>query len=238
MVTLICLLPLLPTQQQPALLPFENAVCRVSIQCADGSTSHGSGVLIQSPPRYASNGHSYVATCWHILQGRRQTGSISVTWDGVTLVGAVVAATRPGCDAAILKLTGQVFPVSTPRVPIAAQPISQGEAVYVMGFGDAISNTLRTVSGRMVQHTSNRYGDPVWCDVTGTTRQGDSGGPAFVIRQGQVRVVGNAWGCDRSTITVTRLVVLQRLFGMTTAPTNRGNRGSANQVIYASSGSS
>ena len=197
------------------LLPFENSVCRVTVDDGGGVSSHGSGVLLKSPTTHPG---AYVLTAFHVIRERARTPSdIRVTWGG-DHYNCTVAAALPDCDSAVLLLQEQP-PASIPRVPIAETEVQLGELVYGFGFGDT-SNILRSSGGNVVALTQNGRGDPAGYLFAGYFRDGDSGGPVFVVRQNRPYLVGNAWGCtldkgrNHYTVAANRLCVIRHLFGI------------------------
>ncbi len=196
------------------LLPYENSVCRVTCDDGDGTQSHGSGVLVQPPAEYGDK--DYVLTAYHVIRDRR-SDDIRITFDGTRFYSSRVAAALPVCDSALLLIAGTVEGV--PRIAIAETEVQPGELAYGFGFGDS-RNVLRSTGGRVVALTQNSKGDPSGYLFAGYFRDGDSGGPVFVVRQGRPYLIGNAWGCtlDKErkhyAIAANRLCVLRHLFGI------------------------
>ncbi len=198
------------------LLPFENSVCRVS--CDDGgSTSHGSGVLLEAPESHRRPGLAYILTAYHVIRDRAGTWrDITVSFDGSTKHIARVAAALPACDSVLLLVEGPIADI--PRIPLADTDIQPGELAYGFGFGS--DGTLRSAGGRNVGYRNNTGGASAWFNFAGFFRDGDSGGPVFVVRNGQPYLVGNGWGCvlDSSAghyvIVATRLAVVRHMFGL------------------------
>ena len=226
-----------------ALLPYENSVCRVTVQDAGGTKSHGSGLLIQPPSSHA--GKNYVLTAYHVIRDRSLSiqQPVSVTWNGEDYFTTTVCAARPQNDAAILELVH--VPQHLLKVPLAAGDILPGEQAYLFGFGTTEENRLRCSGGPTIDYTSNSQGDPCWFTFTGHARDGDSGGPVFVVRNGRPYVVGCGWGTrfnsDRNhyVIAATRLCIVRRIFGLETSPIlRRIPRRSTNTQTMIYSGSS
>lgn len=211
-----------PPQQ---IIELENSVCRVTVVDFAGERSIGSGILFRSP--VARDGRDFVLTAYHVLG--EEALDISVTWDGEQNHPARVMAVRPSCDSVVLSVSA---PPHIPRVPVATSDIQIGELCHTMGFGDTIENTLRTTSGAVRTFVENSYRDPVWFSVSDRSRQGDSGGPAIVIRNGTAQLVGNCWG-GANDIVACRLTVIRRMFGMdAAAPRASTTVNGANPVYY------
>jgi len=166
------------------------ASCRISNTTSQG-TMYGSGTLVD-----VGNGHGLVVTCRHLY--REGTGEVVCDFGGRKFKGQVVAD-KDGHDlSAILIQDPGVKPIEVSTVGLA-----RGATAYSCGYG---SGSYGVNTGRVLKVDSRRL------QISGTARDGDSGGPVLNSR-GQL--VGVLWGTDHQsyvecTSSVQTDVFLQR----------------------------
>jgi hypothetical protein len=161
------------------------ATCRIDNALAGGTRYLGTGTLVDRDDR-----HGLVVTCQHIFRGG--TGTVSVTFpDGQTVPARVVHADGVWDLAALLIDR----PVASPVSVAQAQP-QRGATVWSCGYGP--DGRYRCNRGQVTGYvrTANS-GSAETLELTGSARQGDSGGPVFDERGELVAVL---WGTDGRTV--------------------------------------
>ncbi len=156
------------TQQQP-----RQFVCRIYNQLGR-EQSIGSGTLVSK-----GQGYGVVLTCAHLFD--EGTGKISLRFPGGNrYTGAVIAKNRKH-DLAFLKVTPRP---TEPLAVLARDYAKQGERITHAGYGR--DGRYLEVAGTVIGYRKWRGNDKAEIlDVTGGSRQGDSGGP-ILNAQGEV----------------------------------------------------
>jgi hypothetical protein len=184
---------------KPALQYIERtghyrAVVRIRGDERIGKRNYGSGVAV----RWA--GRVVVMTASHVVKGCRTV----LIWLEKPKRWATADATKidASWDVAFVTLSTADSSELTPA-EIAwgddATP-EKGARLETCGFGPDGQFAVNT--GTLVGYRGNGSGKWTdWIDVTGSARQGDSGGPVFDTK-GQV--VGVLWGTDQHTVTATQ----------------------------------
>ena len=175
-ITLLCVAFCQAAMLPRALLEVQPNLCEV-----DADSSRGSGVYV---------GIGLVLTCEHLIRGRK-----SVTckfFGGGTYPGVVVRQSRE-FDNAYIRIERPKEPAIrglrlSPRNP------RSGDTIWKAGYGHN-PRKLFWHKGTM-NHT---YGG--WIKFGVSSIGGDSGGPMFIVRNGECFLLGNLWGTDgRNTI--------------------------------------
>lgn len=148
------------------------SVCRVVSQ-AGASIEAGSGVLVR-----VSGSSALVLTAYHVVRGNR--GTMEVAFPCGTVGPARLVAFDQDWDLAALAVPR---PDAEPAT-IAAQAPRLGDRLTIAGYGPA--GVYRELDGSVVEFGSPTREHPAqFVDMTGTARQGDSGGPMFT-KDGQL----------------------------------------------------
>jgi len=160
------------------------AVVRV-VNDLPSARCYGSGTLVEK-----SGEHALILTCAHLF--REKTGDVRVVFaDGTTLTAEVLAV-DPLWDLAALRIAR---PPAEP-VAIAQQFARPGEAVSSCGFGP--DGRYARNRGRALGYVRTAHGATFeTLELTGSARDGDSGGPVFNQRGELVAVL---WGTDGRTV--------------------------------------
>lgn len=144
-------------------------VCRVVSQTG-ASIEAGSGVLVR-----ASGSSAVVLTAYHVVRGNR--GTLEVAFPCGTVGPARLVAFDQDWDLAALAVPR---PDAEPVV-ISAQAPRLRDRITIAGYGPA--GVYRELTGEVVEFGSPTQTKPAqFMDITGTARQGDSGGPMFNSR--------------------------------------------------------
>ncbi len=161
-----------PQQQWQAARPQQPRpfVCRIYNQIGR-QRSIGSGTLVSK-----GQGYGVVLTCAHLFD--EGTGTLNLRFPaGTNYKGTVIAKNRQH-DLAFLKVTPRP---TEPLVVMAPDYAKQGERITHAGYGQ---------NGRYLEVAGSVIGYRKWAnsskaevmDVTGGSRQGDSGGPILNAR--------------------------------------------------------
>lgn len=168
-----------------------SAVCRIRCDDGNGTTSLGSGVLIEY------EGQQFVLTNAHVVSDRRNERSVEIVWPSVGLRrGGLVLMTRKnneGDDTAVLAIEGGPVPIEAATL---GERIDGEAAIY--GFGG---------QGQFAHSRGRIRPLAVWYELDQPVRQGDSGGP--LVANGCV--VGLVWGSDASSSMAVRVGPIRRL---------------------------
>lgn len=161
------------------------AACRVANAVAGGARYLGSGTLVDCDERFG-----LVVTCQHLFRGG--AGTISVTFpDGQSSAARLVHSDATWDLAALLIARPNVEPVA-----IAPAHPRQGEAVWSCGFGP--DGRYACNAGRVTGYVrAGAAATSETLELTGSAREGDSGGPVF-NQQGELVAV--LWGTDGRTV--------------------------------------
>lgn len=169
------------------------AVVRIVV-VNDRSQSYGSGTLVHDDASYY-----FILTCAHLFEQtnpRRivimfpdnrsfdvQLRAIDRTWDLAILQNASFGSTALGIAA----------------IPLGKNAPRVGETLFYAGYGS--TGQYQVCRGRVEGYCAARTGTPAeMLVITGTARQGDSGGP-IVNATGEL--VGVLWGTDSRTVCGT-----------------------------------
>ena len=171
-----CPVPQQPQWQAPAQTVPDRApnpaVCRIRNSVGGGAAYLGTGVLVD-----VARGHGLVVSCAHTF--KEGAGKVTCEFPGAGSFEATLTKDKDGHDlTALLIRDPGIAPVD-----VAETVVGVGVDVVSGGFGGDGRYIVR--AGRIVQIDRNRI------VVTGSARQGDSGGP-ILDRQG--RLVGVLWG--------------------------------------------
>ena len=148
------------------------SVCRVVSQTG-ASLECGSGVLVR-----VSGSSALVLTAYHVVRANR--GTLEVAFPCGTAGPARLVAFDQDWDLAALAVPR---PDAEPAT-IAAQAPRLGDRLTIAGYGPA--GVYRELDGAVVEFGSPTRSHPAqFVDMTGTARQGDSGGPMFT-KDGQL----------------------------------------------------
>ncbi len=161
------------------------ATCRVENALAGGARCLGSGTLVDRDPT-----RGLVVTCQHIF--REGSGTIRVTFpDGRTRAARMVHADAAWDLAALVTEPPEAQPVA-----VAADQPRRGEPAWSCGYGPQgrYACNQGRVTGYVRTHTTATFET---LELTGTAREGDSGGPVFNRRGELVAVL---WGTDGRTV--------------------------------------
>ncbi len=194
--------PQRPQQASGGVFPI---ICRVVVHLVNGGRiAFGSGVLVKSSPD-----GSYVATAAHGFDEPYK--SIVVVFPSQKSFTATLCSERVESDVVLLRIAQP--PLRAIAVATSIPPV--GTDIYTGGFGDASGNLVWS-HGQVVNHAAIGNVQSVnGFEVSGTSRNGDSGGPA----------VWNGYLCgiitagDRGVVTCTSslaiLTLLAKMEGRT-----------------------
>ena len=171
--------PVAPTA--PAKHP---AVARIVNQKQDGRYL-GSGTLVEK-----DDARGLIVTCAHLF--RDGVGRVTVAFADGRVFDANVLATDRQWDLAAL----EIAPPAASPVEIAAEAPQPGEWLQSCGYGADGRYRCNQGQARGYVQTVGTSG-PETLELSGSARQGDSGGPVF-NRQGQLAAV--LWGTDGRTV--------------------------------------
>jgi hypothetical protein len=189
---------------QPAN-PAHPAVARIANARA-GSTCYGSGTLVRK-----EDGRGLVLTCAHLFRGG--IGEVNVAFPGASQHKARVLAVDETWDLAALEIAEP----SPEPIAIAADPPQPGESLQSCGFGS--DGRYWCSQGRVLGYARPAGGTTrETLTLTGSAREGDSGGPVFNARGELVAVV---WGTDGRTVEGTYCGRIRRFLAGIVAPGRR-----------------
>jgi len=175
-----------PTQQAPQWQGVKQTprpfVCRI-YNHVGRETSIGSGTLVAKGADYGA-----VVTCAHLFN--EGDGRVSVRFPGGTNYSATVIAKNRQHDLAFVKITPRP---TEPIARMASDYAKQGARVTHAGYGK--DGRYMEVSGSVIgYHKWNSSGRAEVLDVTGGSRQGDSGGPILNVQGELVGVLATTDG--------------------------------------------
>ena len=191
---------------QPVMTAAKSVV-RVLAEYSDGYST-GSGFVIKS-----DRDETFIATNYHVVEGKPH--SISVWLGEEETVSATILASSAQKDLCILKLA---YPVELKPLVFSANEISQGSAIYAVGFPSAAdylsdkeahTSAEATITDGIVsairEATISEYGTPTKIlQISAAINSGNSGGPLF---NDTGEVVGIAtYGIDDSQGILARLI--------------------------------
>ena len=187
-----------PAARQPAfdlaqfraangLAPFD-ATCRLQIRDRDGSTSWGSGALVE----WLDDGRGLVVTNEHVVRDRAGDAAGQAIFRGGQPSPLRVLAADAIWDVAIVEVQPPAN-IAAAKLAEPGQTLRIGETLAICGFGD--DGVLRGQTGVLTEPKAPRVGMPAeLLDVRPcSARMGDSGGPIFNSRG---FLVGCLWGAD------------------------------------------
>ena len=222
-----CLVPFqIPTVQPPSLQMSPPASVVRVINRGQNSSSLGSGTIIVNDAQRA-----IVLTCAHLFCDG--VGNLSVRFpDGHVAEARLLAMDRQWDLAAMA-----IAPINTVRPPpLASEAPKQGEPLSSCGYGP---NGTFLVNRGVVRGYVRAAGTMTFetLEMTGSARQGDSGGP--ILNQAG-ELVAVLWGSDGQTVGGTYCGrirhFLARILGRDSpSPTNEGPPSSAPPFSIGSS---
>ncbi len=175
--------------QPPVISPAEQhpAVVRLGV-VGRFSRVYGSGTVVACDERGA-----WVLSCAHLF-GERTIDTRVYLADGRVLSGRVVAVDR-AWDLSLI----WVEALRGEAVPLADEPPAPGQSLHSCGYGS--DGRYVCNRGNMLGYVARR-GLPGHQTLllSGTAREGDSGGPVFNERG---ELVGVLWGTDGRTVLAT-----------------------------------
>ena len=198
-------------RQNPSLRP-NPAVVRI-IVTHENTKSYGTGTLV-----YDDANHYFILTCAHLFEKDRPR-KITVVFPDQSLYDVRMLAIDRVWDLAILQnevwrmecgVWNELTPYSTLHTPLftlsknAGIPLGKsaprvGDVLYYAGYGSTGQYLLK--KGRLEGYCAVRNDTAAeTLVITGSARQGDSGGP-IVNAQGEL--VGVLWGTDGRTVCGT-----------------------------------
>jgi len=154
----------------------------------------GSGVYL---------GDGLVLTCSHLFRddrGQPDVGRVVVSFVGGEASEATLIAEDTVWDMALLRLAKA--PDGVAEASLSVDPPTTGQTVAACGYGG--SGLVRRSVGRITgfgRDSGSQTADNDTLIVSGSVRQGDSGGPIF---DQQGRIVAVLWGSNRTTVVGTR----------------------------------
>jgi hypothetical protein len=201
----VCPIPSQNTNSRP-----NPAVARIVVT-GDTTRSYGSGTLVVDDA-----GRYFILTCSHLFENDRSR-KITATFPDRSVYDVRVIAIDRTWDLAILswecgewsvesEVVSLYTPLSTLHTPLFANAIPLGsttprvgDVLYYAGYGSTGQYLVQ--KGRMEGYVAVRNGGTAeTLVITGSARQGDSGGP-IVNERGEL--VGVLWGTDGRTICGT-----------------------------------
>ena len=205
-----------PTPPQSMNSRPNPAVARIVVT-SDTTRSYGSGTLVVDDA-----GRYFILTCAHLFENDRSR-KITATFPDRSVYDVRVIAIDRVWDLAILEYSGQTpdarfqtsdsrisgyFPLDTgiwnlesrpAAIPLGSTTPRVGDVLYYAGYGSTGQYLVQ--KGRMEGYVAVRNGGTAeTLVITGSARQGDSGGP-IVNERGEL--VGVLWGTDGRTICGT-----------------------------------
>lgn len=168
--------------------PPHPAVARIVNVLPGNGACYGSGTLVGS-----EQGKGLVLTCQHLF--REGSAQITVCFPGGASAAATLLSANATWDLAALEIS---LPTAMP-VAISQQAPREGEPLRSCGFGP--DGRYRCNSGRALGYcrTGATSGYET-LTLSGSARQGDSGGPVLNDRGELVAVI---WGTDGRTVEAT-----------------------------------
>lgn len=182
----VCPLQIAP--QQPATGARElAAVVRVSNRLGN-SQSLGSGTLVDK-----NDEHGLIVTCGHLFDDGTGTVVVQFT-DGKSYCAKVLEVERAWDLAALLIVAPSAEPL-----PIVDAPPRVGTPLESCGYGP--NGRLLRNRGQMLRAvTAQGTTTPESFELSGSARQGDSGGP---VLDSQLRLVGVLFGTNGQVVAAT-----------------------------------
>lgn len=159
----------------------------------------GSGALLRSKS-------PWVLTAAHVVE--RVGRQVKCEFPCGTYTGRVKLIDRKADAAAIIldRMPG------VQGLRVSAEPLAIGEASYAAGYGQRGAGFRWIVGERVPSRMVN--GD--WISISGSARQGDSGGPVIRVSGDEPVIVGCLWGTGQGNTTASGLSVIRRMFKLET----------------------
>jgi hypothetical protein len=172
---------------RPQGVPHPAAV-RVVVSDSAGGRSYGTGTLV-----FQEGQQGIVLTCAHLF--RPGEGAATVTFPGGRPLPATLLAIDPAWDLSALSIGA----TEAPAVTVADAYPQAGEPLESCGYGS--DGRYWCNRGRALGYARTAGTDTYeTLQLTGTARDGDSGGPIFNSRGELVAVL---WGTDGRTVAGT-----------------------------------
>jgi hypothetical protein len=186
------------------------ATCRVRNALPSGVAYLGSGTLV------VMDGQTIVLTCQHLF--REAAGVVTVTFADGRQAAVGMIYHNAAWDLAGLELELENAPPGIEPVPIGETAPRKGDPVAGCGYGP--NGQYACTQGRVTGYVRVEGTDTFdTLEMSGATREGDSGGPVFNQRGELVAVL---WGTDKRTAGGTccpRIrLFLRNLFGVRQRP--------------------
>lgn len=202
-----------PQAEQPVSAAVERAL-KATVMINNRGMGGGSGVYL---------GDGLVLTCSHLFRdsrsGKPDLGRVVVSFVGGEASEATLIAEDQTWDLALLRLTIPPTGVVSAALSSPDKQHAKGEAVAACGYGGV--GAVRRVVGRITGFGRDKRDSTSDADtmiISGSVRNGDSGGPMFNA-QGEVCAV--LWGCNHTGIYGTRAARCLRFVGKFLKPRAR-----------------
>lgn len=128
----------------------------------------------------------YFVTNHHCVEGAKEIVIKGIDGDFTTKYGALVVATDPSNDLALLKISNKNLKFDAPPYAIRSSGVAQAEKVYALGFpkADAMGQEVKVTEG-IISAKSGVGNDISKFQISAAVNPGNSGGP-LIDEQGNL----------------------------------------------------
>lgn len=128
----------------------------------------------------------YLITSFHCIENATEINVKGINGDFTTKYEAVVTASDPSNDLALLKLSNKNLKFNNPPFSIRSNGIAQAEKVYALGFpiAEAMGSEMKITEG-IISAKSGVRGDMSKFQISAAVNPGNSGGP-LIDEQGNL----------------------------------------------------
>jgi S1-C subfamily serine protease len=143
-----------------------------SIRNAAKKNGKGQGTCFLISPE------GYVVTNFHCIENAKEITIKGIDGDFTTKYGAIVIASDPSNDLALLKLSNKTLKFDSPPFAVRSGGVAQAEKVYALGYpvADAMGTEMKITDG-IISAKSGLQGDISKFQISAVVNPGESGGP-------------------------------------------------------------
>jgi S1-C subfamily serine protease len=120
----------------------------------------------------------YLITNYHCIENAKEITIKGIDGDFTTKYGAIIIASDPSNDLALLKLTNKNLKFNDVHFGLRSTGVAQGEKVYALGFpqAEAMGEEIKITDG-IISARSGVQGDISKFQISASVNPGNSGGP-------------------------------------------------------------
>lgn len=151
---------------------IESPINKASLEDIEKKESKGQGTC------FLISSDGYFITNFHCVENSKELTIKGIDGDFTTKYGAVVVASDPSNDLALLKVNNKNLKLNNPPFAIRSTGIAQAEKVYAIGFphADAMGEEVKITEG-IISSKSGAQGDVSKFQISAAVNPGNSGGP-------------------------------------------------------------